>query len=71
MEDRTLRGAMADAGISQAALADILHMARSTLNKKMKTGNFTVREICAISRAVGLKNPQDVYHVFLRDVLQN
>ena len=71
MEDRTLRGAMADAGISQAALADILHMARSTLNKKMKTGNFTVREICAISKAVGLKNPQDVYHVFLRDVLQN
>jgi DNA-binding XRE family transcriptional regulator len=70
MEERTLRGAMADAGISQTALAEILHMARSTLNKKMKTGNFTVREICAISRAVGLKNPQEVYQIFLRDVLQ-
>ena len=70
MEERTLRGAMADAGISQTALAEILHMARSTLNKRMKTGNFTVSEICAICKVVGLKNPIEIFNIFLRDALQ-
>ena len=60
---------MADAGMNQAELADAIGMTRQSLSARMASGNFTVKEICDICRATGLRDPVDVYNVFIKDML--
>lgn len=64
-DKRTLKGIMADAGISQNSLADAIGMARSTLNRKINSGNFTAQEIKAICRFFNLTDPLLIREIFL------
>lgn len=59
-----LRGAMAERGMSQGDLARLIGVSRSTINKRLKTGNFTVGEVLDITRVLGL-TPRQATSVFL------
>lgn len=70
MRERTLGGVMADAKVSQEELSKAIEMSRSTLNRKMNTGNFTVIEIGKICRYLKLSDPVLIFDIFLRPVFQ-
>lgn len=72
MVERTLRGVMADAGVSQSELAVGINMARQTLNYKIRTGGFDCRDIRAICGFLNLTDAELICDVFsLRKPLQN
>ena len=70
MGERTLEGIMADARVSKNGLAKELKMSRSTLDRKMKSGNFTVFEIGNICRFFKLTDPLLIHDLFLRRLFQ-
>ena len=63
---KTLKGILADCDITQRSLAKILGISRSTLSRKMKTRNFTVREIRRICDYLKIYDPREIYEIFLR-----
>ena len=70
MSERTLEGVMADARISKSKLADVLKMSRSTLDRKMKSGNFDTIEITKICQYLNISDPLLVHDIFLRRMFQ-
>lgn len=70
MSERTLEGIMADAKVSKNGLAQALKMSRSTLDRKMKTGNFDLHEVGEICRFFNLTDPLLIHDVFLHRMFQ-
>ena len=70
MGERTLEGVMADARVSKNGLAKVLKMSRSTLDRKMKTGNFDLNEVSEICRYFNLTDPLLIHDIFLHRMFQ-
>lgn len=55
---------MAEQGITQGVLADKINVSRSSLNRKLKSGQFTLEEIERIRVALGLSEKDMAEIVF-------
>lgn len=69
-EERTLRGIMADRHITQDMLAAELKLARSTVNRKIQLGTFTLKEAAKMIRYFRIVDPLLAYDIFLRESSQ-
>ena len=64
-----LRGRIAEKGMTQQILAEKTSMDRSTLNRKLKTGDtFTIGEAVRLARALNLSK-DDVAAIFFTDIV--
>ena len=60
-----LKGKMREKNITQEALAEMINIDRSTLSRRMKTGeDFTIQEANRIVEILSLK-PDDALSIFL------
>lgn len=69
-DERTIRGIMADRHITQDMLAAELKLARSTVNRKIQLGTFTLKEAMKMIRYFRITDPLLAYDIFLRDTSQ-
>ena len=69
-DERTIRGIMADRHITQDMLAVELKLARSTVNRKIQLGTFTLKEAMKMIRYFRITDPLLAYDIFLRDTSQ-
>lgn len=62
MNSNLLRAAMAEKGINQAKLADLIGISPNSLSRKMNgRRDFSLAEVVAITEALDLKCPQDIF----------
>lgn len=50
---QVVTAALEDAGLSERQASELAAIPRTTLKRKMRTGDFTVTELAAIASAVG------------------
>lgn len=65
MDRNKLKGFIAERGLSQVKLAQMVGMSLSSLNRKLKNGKFTLGEIQKIGEALGMSE-REITEVFLR-----
>ena len=64
-----LKGKIAEKGLNQMTVAKRAGIDRSTLNRKLKTGeNFTIGEANKIAIVLGL-NKEDAMKIFFADIV--
>lgn len=56
-----LKGKMAEKGVTGKDMAEVIHKTPKTFYSKMKKGKFDSDEMIAISNALGLENPGDIF----------
>lgn len=68
MNINKLRGKMVENGMKVSELAGILNMNPATLYRKLKSGNFTIKEAQGIARTLNL-DINDVSNIFFAEVI--
>ena len=64
-----LKGKIAEKGYNQVQLAELIHMDRTTLNRKLKTGeDFSIKEAEEIARVLSL-NGSEAVSIFFNTIV--
>jgi hypothetical protein len=62
---RTLEGMMHDSGINMLTLASVLGVSRTTLYRKVRSLNFTLREVRIMISFFHIDDPAVAWDIFL------
>lgn len=67
IDKRALKGRIIAAGHTQASLAAEIHISRNNLNLKLNGHlSFTTDEVMRICDVLGIHDPHEKVHIFLR-----